>query len=403
MPIQHDYYERLGALAVSGQLAHDELATLREHTQVCEECRRILADFRYISSQIVAVDPNQPLPAKVPAQMTSRFIARARSEGVALKYPERSSARLGWFTRPLVSKVVAIVIFTLLAAVPMRHWPARWIFDRAHPSNVIAEVSATRNQDDLIRQLQITRAQLNDSTSRLDSNAAELEAARAEMQRLKLRLATLEQTDLKLQQGMATREVELALLSARRDQLSADLENLRASAKSAEDMASQASRSEIQNLHVQVASLTEELNEREQLSAAAEQAKDLIVARNLHIVDVHDNANGNRPRPFGRIFYTEGQKLIFYAYDLGDARSNAKVSFYVWGEKSGTGEQAKHLGILHADDKRDGRWVVTFDDPQVLAQINTVFVTAESPRKQPSKPNGNRILVAFLDGAPNHP
>ena len=150
--------------------------------------------------------------------------------------------------------------------------------------------------------------------------------------------------------------------------------------------------------------LRTELAEAQQLSTAANQAKDMIVARNLHIVDVHDNADGSKPRPFGRIFYTEGKKLVFYAYDLGDPRKlSAKVSFYVWGEKMGTPQQARNLGILRADDERDGRWVVTFDDSRVLANINTVFVTAESNKKTAIKPNGNRILVAFIDGEANHP
>jgi hypothetical protein len=167
--------------------------------------------------------------------------------------------------------------------------------------------------------------------------------------------------------------------------------------------ATEAQRKRLETLQSKVEELTSELAEAQQLNSAANQAKDMIVARNLHIIDVHDNANSSKPRPFGRIFYTEGQKLVFYAYDLGDpTKLNAKVSFYVWGEKTGIA-QVKNLGILRADDERDGRWVVTFDDHRVLAQINTVFVTAESNKKSVSKPNSNRILVAFIDGEANHP
>jgi hypothetical protein len=161
---------------------------------------------------------------------------------------------------------------------------------------------------------------------------------------------------------------------------------------------------QLQVLQSQVERLSSELAEAQQLSAAANEAKDLIVARNLHIVDVHDNENGSKPRPFGRIFYTEGKKLVFYAYDLGDPKKlSAKVSFYVWGEKAGSTQQVTNLGIFRADDVQEGRWVVTFEDPRVLAHINTVFVTAESNRKTATKPNGNRILVAFIAGEPNHP
>jgi hypothetical protein len=62
-----------------------------------------------------------------------------------------------------------------------------------------------------------------------------------------------------------------------------------------------------------------------------------VVARNLHIIDVHDrDGNGKNQRAFGRIFYTEGKPLIFHTYDLADTRKlDAKVSFYVGGERLG--------------------------------------------------------------------
>ena len=133
--------------------------------------------------------------------------------------------------------------------------------------------------------------------------------------------------------------------------------------------------------------------------------RDLVVARNLHIIDVHDrDGNGNNQRAFGRIFYTEGKSLIFYAYDLADPRKvDAKVSFYVWGERLGAEKPISSLGVFHNDDVKDGRWVLTFDDPNVLAQINSVFVTVESSRKTIKEPGGRRVLFAFLGDKPNHP
>lgn len=405
MSIPHSYYEELCALAAAGQIAHDELATLREHTGACEECRCALVDFRYLASRLLEQTAAKE-SLSTPSDMASRFIARARSEGVPLSYQQTDSARLPWFPRlRLVAEFVGVILLIALSMSSlMMLWKQRYgpikIQNDGSASSTIRSFAG--EHDKLIRQLQALEARTTQSASEVAAKQAALDTARAEMQHIGDRLADLEQTDGKLQQDLAARDLEIAELTTRRDQLTADLEDLR-SAKATEDLLFQANRSEVEDLRIKLTSLTEELNQRQDLSAAAEQAKDLIVARNLHIVDVHDNPAGNRPKPFGRIFYTEGRKLIFYAYDLGDNKSTAKVTFYVWGEKSGTTEEAKHLGILHPDDKREGRWVVTFDDPQVLAQINTVFVTAESPRKAPNKPSGNRILVAFLDGAPNHP
>jgi hypothetical protein len=45
--------------------------------------------------------------------------------------------------------------------------------------------------------------------------------------------------------------------------------------------------------------------------------RQLISARNLHILEVHDvDGGGKSARAFGRVFYAEGQTLIFYAFDL---------------------------------------------------------------------------------------
>jgi len=64
---------------------------------------------------------------------------------------------------------------------------------------------------------------------------------------------------------------------------------------------------------------------------------------------------------------------------------------------------SQKLGIFHDDDAKDGRWVLTFDDPHVLAQIDSVFVTIESSKKSIKEPGGRRILFAFLGDKPNHP
>ena len=45
--------------------------------------------------------------------------------------------------------------------------------------------------------------------------------------------------------------------------------------------------------------------------------RELMGARSLHIVDVFDvDGKGKTQHPFGRVFYTEGKSLIFYAFDL---------------------------------------------------------------------------------------
>ncbi|HYM75646.1 MAG TPA: hypothetical protein VE377_06675 [Candidatus Dormibacteraeota bacterium] len=195
-----------------------------------------------------------------------------------------------------------------------------------------------------------------------------------------------------------------AQLESRITQLQEELEKSK-SEKNASDVAMVLQETEIQELRKKVADQTEALGQQQEFAAKAGDVRELVVARNLHIIDVHDrDGDGKSQRAFGRIFYTEGKSLIFYAYDLADPRKvDAKVSFYVWGEHLGAEKPIRSLGIFHNDDVSDGRWVLTFDDPHVLAQIDSVFVTVESSRRTIKEPGGRKILFAFLGDRPNHP
>jgi hypothetical protein len=186
--------------------------------------------------------------------------------------------------------------------------------------------------------------------------------------------------------------------------LAADLEKAKAD-RSTNDAVIASQENELHKLQSQLADQKALLDQQEESAERGSGVRDLVVARNLHIIDVHDrDGNGKGQRAFGRIFYTEGKSLIFYAYNLADSnKPDAKVSFYVWGERLGSEKPITSLGVLGTDDKKEGRWVLTCDDAQVLAHINSVFVTAESAKKSIREPVGKRILFAFLGDKPNHP
>ena len=67
-------------------------------------------------------------------------------------------------------------------------------------------------------------------------------------------------------------------------------------------------------------------------------------------------------------------------YDLGD-RNTAKrnASFQVWGTRGPAQNPARSLGIFYGDDQKQNRWVLKFEDPRILAEIDSVFVTIEPP------------------------
>ena len=127
-------------------------------------------------------------------------------------------------------------------------------------------------------------------------------------------------------------------------------------------------------------------------------------ARNLHIIDVADVDAGGDHRSLGRVFYTEGKSLIFYAYDLEKKRSSMeKFSLQAWGQQGPrSGSSAQSLGVFFTDDRNQDQWVLKYNDPKVLAEIDAVFVTLE-PKGGSMKPRGEKLMYAYLKANPNHP
>ena len=230
---------------------------------------------------------------------------------------------------------------------------------------------------------------------RIGALEKDLAANRSEKQTLQQALAHL--TDLNTQ--LASENDGRARLFA---SVKAQLEEARARGTEAEaEIASE--RGEVRTLSDRLRTQTDTLNQDRQLLAAGHDITDLMGARNLHIVDVYDaDARPKKPKSFGRIFYTEGKSLIFYAYDLDERKlANANYAFKVWGERLGEPTSVRNLGILYADDTAQKRWALKVNDPQQLAEINSVFVTLQY--QDGKNPLGQRILFAFLGGTANHP
>jgi hypothetical protein len=168
----------------------------------------------------------------------------------------------------------------------------------------------------------------------------------------------------------------------------------------------------VASLEDQVQNLTQKLNtenasldrERDLLSHGRE-IRDIIGARNLHIIDVYDTSTrGATEKPFARAFYTEGKSLIYYAYDLPQRRTDeGKFSYVAWGESNGKKASIRKIGILFRDDQTQRRWSLNFSDPRVLAEIDSVFITLERNDENLAQPKGKRMLTAYLETPANHP
>jgi len=146
------------------------------------------------------------------------------------------------------------------------------------------------------------------------------------------------------------------------------------------------------------------IDEQQRFLASDRDIRDLMGARDLYIAEVYDvGGNGKRKKPYGRVFYTKGKSLIFYAYDL-DQQPGVKEasSFQAWGLRGPDRNTALNLGVMYVDNASNKRWVLRFDDPEALQKINAVFVTVEPNGGSPG-PRGKQVLFAYLGEEPNHP
>jgi Anti-sigma-K factor rskA len=216
----------------------------------------------------------------------------------------------------------------------------------------------------------------------------------------------------------AATDQQLAATVADRDSLAAKLESAQQAYQSVQSQLTNLTTQRQQDLlhyaslEVEVNDLNHRLHDAEsrvtdesQYLASDRDIRELMGARQLYIADVIDmDQNGERRKPFGRVFYTKGKSLIFYAFDLDRQAGVKEVSTYqAWAREGSDNAKPISLGIFYVDSEANRRWALKTDDPKVLAQIDSVFVTVE-PKGGSNKPTTKPLLYAYLRSQiPNHP
>lgn len=426
----HKRFEEWCALAVMGQLAPEAAAALEEHARCCRACKAFLADAGTLRGAI-----EQTLLAKTVAEATppegmrERFLRRAVEHGLTLTpgpamagvdeladealdvHSKKRSRwmRMSWRAlgeRPGVRAIglAAAACLCLMAGYEAARWHAG--FMATQPSAVAstarmsetaaANTSAPREaaSDDKLESLNTRLSSLKMSLDEAQARNTELmrtvNTLSAQAERDKSMEAQLRQ--VQEQQGAAAQRA--AALEAERDNLSGQL--------AAAHLAMGEQRNTAAEMNERVARLETELERRQQNGQNLATAQEMISSRNLHIIDIYDNDSSNRARQLsGRVFYVEGKSLVFYAYDLPDARRKSRDAvFRVWGETAGTHTPSYQLGVMRKETNGQGRWVLSFNDPKVLNRINAVYVSTDPPAQAPENPH--RLMYAFL-GSANHP
>jgi hypothetical protein len=246
-------------------------------------------------------------------------------------------------------------------------------------------------------QVQQLAADLRDADDQLAKSGTDLKSASQDRERLASERDALASRLQDLQEKLAESETVAANAHQQLIQFGTRTDDLQASLV--------ADQTRIQELTEQLTQKSAALNRERQLLVLGHDVNDLMGARNLHIVDVVDTDQRGKNRPaFGRIFFTEGKSLIFYAYDLNEAKiEKASYQYRVWAKREGQDPRVQNLGIFYSDDKAQRRWVFKCNDPKILNEIDSVFVTLELANGDSAHPKGSNLLYAYLRGQPNHP
>ncbi len=406
----HEYYEELCALLPIGQLSVEEYQELSEHLRACPSCRHATDDFAVILDKMPVGEADvdeKTLAALQGDSYRARFLKRAVAEGVpfsgAVMRSRFSITKWSWPRIRLMPSLAAVAA-TVIVILSVQLFKLSRKGSQSNGQPIVQDAQGptlVRDSQDkrLISQLQARVAALESETNqqqtlisdlkaRLSQSRAESNVARGELAKTTDQLAEVQREASETQRALDSAKADLNRVLAEKDSVDAALVD------------QQIKLNELAG-HVKE---EQAIAERErQLTVIAEDVRELMGARNLHILDVSDvDGNGRTKKSFGRVFLVEGKSLIFYAFDLGDRGNPAKVSFQAWGQLEGRQAVAKSLGVFYVDDHAQKRWVLKVNDPEKLIAINSVFVTVE-PLGGADRPTGKKLLYAYLGTQANHP
>jgi Putative zinc-finger len=427
--LPHDEFLELCAISTSGQLAGEERQRLQEHLAVCPSCREALEQYEAVVSKIIpalALD-TENLGSDLSwsqEQAEAAFFQRLTLDeelGMDRGDVNGDTASKNLGRVPLSASQVTwrnvwtlygagVLLFSALGVSAYQVGTRRRIGPAAFAPSTSQQNRAALEQQ--VSDAGHEREVLCSEMARRDQVIADLRhklgQQSAEMGRMKV---TQNQLETELQNGQAGRQnllQERSDLNQRLEAAQAKTQGLLDTLDSLEHQSSQ-DKQRATALEAKVTDLARLLHDREgvldqqqELLVHDRDIRELMGARDLYIAEVYDVArDGQTKKPYGRVFYTKGKSLVFYAYDL-DQQTEAKGStFQAWGRGSDR-QQALNLGVFYEDSASRKRWVLRFDDPKTLAQIDAVFVTVE-PNGGSHKPSGKSLLFAYLRIDPNHP
>jgi len=422
----HAKFKELVALAGTGTLTSREVSELHAHLENCEECHEVAQQYLILKTQGIPAlaatyDERQVQSSWDEASTRQKLFARVRAEQqpcfepktdrvVAVPPPFLRRLAVNPVTQTLLAACLVIMVGAGAYHLGLRAARHSRVTVPMLPEDRIQKLAAEQKSVDELLAVQAKLARLQQESVQKEQELAKLRSALRAMGDHSNELAAAkDQSAGQLQAVLQQRDA----LDAQLQGANQSYQNVRAeliSLRGERDktvLRTNSLEARVEELAAVNRDQERRLKETEQYLASDRDIRELMGARKLYIADVFDVDSGSRTRkPFGRVFYTQGKSLIFYAFDLDRQTGVVNANtFQVWGQKeTAQGERAlpMNLGILYMDNESNRRWAMRLDDPKQLAEIDAVFVTVE-PRGGSQKPTSKPFLYALLRNEVNHP
>jgi hypothetical protein len=427
----HDEFLELCAISTSGELTTEERSRLQKHLAGCPTCRVSMKQYEAVVSETIsgltpASESGESDPSWAQEQAEASFFQRLTLEeelgwdrgdsdgDFASKRPGRVALSVIQTTWRNVWTLYAAGVLLFIALAVSAYQVA---IQRGTSSASLAPVLNQTNPAGLQQQArdaghdqEALRAEMRQRDQSIADLRDQLKHQSAEMARIKVAAQRLddalrrEQADKQaLVQERTDLEQKFELAQAQTQGLQDKLNSLEQQSSQDNEKAT-ALEAKVGDLNRLLRDRETAIDEQEEFLAHDRDIRELMGARDLYIAEVYDvGRDGKTQKTFGRVFYTKGKSLVFYAYDL-DHRAEVKTAstFQAWGRRGPDRQQALNLGVFYEDNASKKRWVLRFDDPKTLDNIDAVFVTVE-PNGGSQKPSGRSLLFAYLRMDPNHP
>jgi len=425
---EHEHYAELCALSTSGSLTEDELSELSAHLRHCQSCTKLLQSYRAVAKSAVSLlAPGVEAEAR-PLQ-SSWSVENAKKRLLNRIEADKAVHQPRLVLQPAVSRgnpfrmftpLTAAAVLLLAAILSAFTYHLGQVRGRQAAQQVAASTTTGKAVADQLGYLTQLRTALEEQ---LAARGREVERLKQELQLQATAITEFKSSQDKLQRDTKEQTAIIAGLGSETNSLATERDATLRKLQEAQDalavtqhrldaLQAEHDRQLLQtaSLQTRVNELSATLKESEETVRRAEKflvsdrdIRDLMGARDLYIADVFDiDREGKTRKAFGRVFYTAGKSLIFYAFDLDRQPGVREASFQAWGRRGPGDKRPLNMGILYLDNAANRRWALRFDDPKVLNEIDAMFVTVE-PRGGGQKPSGKQLLFASLRTPPNHP